>query len=105
MLMILSQLVDNLNAKTVDRILETYKGWSRQQANFEKSSIYFSRNTPQATKRNIKDILGFKEMKHGSGYLGNSLLIEKNLAKLRIVYNNVWRVGRVSYYLRQERQP
>lgn len=68
------------NARALVKCLNYFCDWSGQQINTDKSSILFSKNTKLAVKRSIKDIIGIKEMKDGSEYLGNSLIFRRNKA-------------------------
>ncbi|KAH7533562.1 hypothetical protein FEM48_Zijuj04G0144400 [Ziziphus jujuba var. spinosa] len=69
------------NVKGIQEVLRLYSRWSGQEPNSEKSQILFSRNIPARTKALIKEKLGFKDLKAGSMYLGNSLLLGKNRSK------------------------
>ncbi|KAF3438786.1 hypothetical protein FNV43_RR21551 [Rhamnella rubrinervis] len=51
-----------------------YCYWSGQEANMEKSSVYFTKMTSRDVKKEEKRITGLKAMKQGSLYLGNALL-------------------------------
>ena len=48
--------------QVISKILQVYAGASGQCINLEKSSVYFSGNTPIEQKRWIKDSLGVKEV-------------------------------------------
>lgn len=65
----------------VKRSLEQFFGWSGQEANFDKSSILFSKNTSNHDRRAIKRVLEFKDMYKDSVYLGNTLLLSRNKVK------------------------
>lgn len=68
-------------AEVVNAYFKKYYEWFGQQANMEKSSIVFSKNSSRRDKKFIKEILGFKEMGSNSVYLGNSLIMGKNKPK------------------------
>ncbi|KAH7537359.1 hypothetical protein FEM48_Zijuj03G0084200 [Ziziphus jujuba var. spinosa] len=68
-------------ATVVDECFKKYCEWSSQQANVNKSSIIFSKNTSKRDKKTIKAVLGFKEMGSNSIYLGNSLAGKVTLLK------------------------
>ncbi|KAH7533063.1 hypothetical protein FEM48_Zijuj04G0090100 [Ziziphus jujuba var. spinosa] len=59
---------DPREASVVHERFNNYYNWSSQQANREKSNIFFSATTSQKDKKAIKEILGFKDM--GSKELG-----------------------------------
>lgn len=65
----------------VKRTLDLFFGWSGQEANVNKSSILFSKNTPKEDRMVIRSIIGFKDMPKDSIYLGNSLLHSWNRTK------------------------
>lgn len=58
-----------------------YCRWSGQLANKDKSHVWFSKETSQEVKEEIRTILEFKELKKGIIYLGNSLLISRQKVK------------------------
>lgn len=49
--------------------------------NREKSSILFSPNSGKTQKRQIKELWGLKSLKGDQTYLGNSLVMSRNLTK------------------------
>ena len=61
--------------REISKILQVYAGASGQCINLEKSSIYFSGNTPLEQKRWIKDSLGVKEVDRFETYLGLPTLV------------------------------
>lgn len=63
------------DALAVKRSLDPYFRWSGQEANLNKSSILFSKNTRKEDCSVIKDLFEFKDMAKNSVYLGNSLLL------------------------------
>lgn len=52
-----------------------YINWIGQEANLNKFSILFSKNTDNMA---IKGLFGYKDMAKGSVYLGNTLLLSRN---------------------------
>lgn len=54
--------------------------WSGQSANIEKSSILFSENTDRIVRKYINAMMGLKEMKNDTIYLGNSFIFGKKKA-------------------------
>lgn len=63
------------------RTLDMFFGWFGQEANVNKSSILFSKNTTKENRVAIRSIIGFKDMPKVSVYLGNSLLYSRNMIK------------------------
>lgn len=61
--------------------LEKCCSWSGQKVNQEKSSVMFSPNTHRDSKRKIKSLWGLKGLKGNLTYLGNSLVLSRNLTK------------------------
>lgn len=61
--------------QVISKILQVYAGASGQCINLEKSSIYFSGNTPLEQKKWIKDSLGVKEVDRFETYLGLPTLV------------------------------
>ncbi|PKI46740.1 hypothetical protein CRG98_032880 [Punica granatum] len=59
------------NTNNVKNILDKFYSWSGQEVNLTKSGVYFSKNTPAASRRDIKDAMGMKKLKEDSRYLGN----------------------------------
>ena len=57
-------------------IMHKYEQASGQQLNYEKTSLIFSRNTPQAIQDNIKNHFGVEIIKKHEKYLGLSSLVE-----------------------------
>lgn len=64
-------------AHTVKKCFELYCDLSGQEANAEKSSIFFSKGTAAMERVETKNILDFKKMSKNSIYLGNSLLVSR----------------------------
>lgn len=59
-------------------ILETYEHESGQQLNRDKTSLFFSRNTPQPIQDDIKNRFGAKIIKQYEKYLDLPSLVGKN---------------------------
>lgn len=72
---------DGKEARTFLDCFQKYCNWSSQEANLEKSSILFSKDTPWSYKNEVTYITGFKKMGHNSIYLGNSLVMGRNTSK------------------------
>lgn len=68
-------------AEAVKRSLDVFFGWSGHEANTNKSSILFTKNTTVVDRMAVKSILEFKEMPNNSIYLGNFLLLSRNINK------------------------
>ena len=54
----------------ITKILQVYAGASGQAINMDKSSIYFSSNTPKLQRAWVKSTLGVKEVEKFESYLG-----------------------------------
>ena len=61
--------------KEIKEILQVYASASGQSINLEKSSVYFSSNTPVEQKNWIKDVMGVKEVERFETYLGLPTLV------------------------------
>ncbi|XP_038991122.1 uncharacterized protein LOC120114217 [Hibiscus syriacus] len=61
----------------IKSILNQYEKASGQKVNFEKSSIYFSPNTPTSDRLNFLNELGVVEASDPGNYLGLPLIVEK----------------------------
>ena len=59
-------------------ILETHENESGQQLNHDKTSLFFSRKTPQPIQDDIKNRFGAKIIKQYEKYLGLPFLVGKN---------------------------
>uniref|UniRef100_A0A2N9FDK7 Reverse transcriptase domain-containing protein n=1 Tax=Fagus sylvatica TaxID=28930 RepID=A0A2N9FDK7_FAGSY len=66
-----------LECQKIQEILATYEKASGQQLNRAKTTLFFSRNTPQATQEEIKDILGVPSIQQYEKYLGLPSLVGK----------------------------
>jgi hypothetical protein len=67
---------DELSA--VLNCLEIYQSWFGQVVNYQKFSIFFSKNLSPGYKGRLRDISGFKIGEPSSKYLGLSLSINRN---------------------------
>ena len=61
--------------EVVNEILQTYAQASGQNINLEKSSVYFSSNTPNCQKEEVKQILGVRDVDWFESYLGLPTLV------------------------------
>ena len=64
-----------MEVQVVIEILQTYAKASGQSINLEKSSMYFSRNTPHNQKDEIMQTLGVKEVDRFESYMGLRTLV------------------------------
>ena len=64
--------------EVVNDILKTYAQALGQSINLEKSSVYFSNNTPNCQKDEIKQILGVREVDWFESYLGLPTLVGRS---------------------------
>ena len=64
--------------EVVNDILKTYAQASGQSINLEKSSVYFSSNTLDYQKEEIKQILGVREVDRFESYLGLPTLVGRS---------------------------
>ena len=58
------------NAKKIQLLLDWYEAASGQQVNKAKTTIFFSRNTPEDVQQEIKVLLGVPAIKQYDKYLG-----------------------------------
>lgn len=58
--------------------LHTFERVSGQQINTDKSSAFFSLNTPEVVKTEIRGLLRFQEANEGTSYLGLPNILGKN---------------------------
>ena len=75
-------------ARNIKWTLQMYEKASRQEISYAKSSIKFSRNTMELTKRTIRGITGMQETKDGDKYLGLPSLWGRS--KKRQPYPSLW---------------
>ena len=59
----------------LQQLLEWYEGTSSQQVNKNKTTLFFSRNTPIKTQQDIMVLLGVPVIKHYEIYLGLSSFV------------------------------
>ena len=72
-------------------ILEIYKEGSGQKVNKNKTSIFFSKSTPEGTKDEIKEALSLQEIVHYDKYLGlPSLVGRKKRESFNFIKQKVW---------------
>lgn len=71
-------IANRQEAQIVKNCFDLYCGFSGQEPNVEKSSIFFSKNIVGTERLETKNILGFKEMSKDSIYLGNFLILTEN---------------------------
>lgn len=64
--------------KTLKTILDVYAQASGQIINYDKSSIFFSTNTPLETRDEIKQIFNLEAVSHHENYLGLLSMIGKS---------------------------
>ena len=77
--------------KIID-ILETYEGELGQKVNKNKTAIFFSKSTDEATKQEIKATLGLQEIVHFEQYLGlPSLVGRRKKEGFNFIKEKVWR--------------
>ncbi|KAL4368004.1 hypothetical protein GQ457_05G011570 [Hibiscus cannabinus] len=65
-------------ARRMQEVLRIYEKSSVQKVNVDKSAIYFSKGTSQASRNKIQDILHMREEKELGNYLGLPLVVGKN---------------------------
>lgn len=63
------------------KCLQTYCRWTRQDINWTKSSIHFSRNVSSQLRGEITRAMGIQECKHKGKYLGHPFCQLKNKTK------------------------
>lgn len=64
-------------ALVIKNCFNTYCNWFGQKANFDKSSILFSKKMKLQEKKEVKKILGYRAMKKDSVYLDNTSFWEE----------------------------
>ena len=65
-------------SKELQTILQKYKEAAGQRINIEKSSIFFSQNTDEDTKKEVREILGAMQDSQPKTYLGLPSLIGRS---------------------------
>jgi ribonuclease HI len=75
----------------IQEVLQVYERVSGQQLNKAKTTLFFSRNTPQATQDDIKDILGVPSIQQYEKYLGlPSLVGKEKISCFAQIKERVW---------------
>ncbi|XP_059441106.1 uncharacterized protein LOC132173594 [Corylus avellana] len=78
--------------KRMSRILQIYEDASGQKLNKEKTSIFFSRNTEQMTKRRILELTGVPENHRFDTYLGLPALVGKSRSQaFKGIKDRIWK--------------
>lgn len=67
--------------KSFKKMFDIYCLWSGQEANLEKSSIFFSKSTMRNDIKGVLESTSFKDMGANSIYLGNVLVMGRNKKK------------------------
>lgn len=62
-------------------MLDLYYGWSSHEINRDKLCIHFSKKTTKAARTTMNEVFGFQEMNNELVYLGNSLVLSRNISK------------------------
>lgn len=68
--------------QAVQNVLKVYKDCSGLCINFNKSTIYFSMNTDEDTRKNISHMLGMKVSMNPETYLGLQNVMERGKSHL-----------------------
>ena len=77
--------------RKIMEILEIYKEGSGQKVNKNKTSIFFSKSTPEGTKDKIKEALGLQEIVHYDKYLELLFLVgRKKRESFNFIKQKVW---------------
>ena len=75
----------------IQEILGKYERASRQKINSDKTTLFFSNNTLNVTKDEMKNLLGVAEIKEYERYLGLSTVVgRKKKASLNFIKDRVW---------------
>ena len=76
----------------VNEVLQTYANASSQCINMEKSSVFFSSNTPASQKVEIVSVLGVKEVEWFESYLGLPTLVSRaKYQTFSFLMDRVWK--------------
>ena len=76
----------------VNVVLQTYASAFGQCINMEKSSVYFSSNTPARKKEEIVSVLGVKEVERFESYLGLPTLVgQAKYQTFSFLNDRVWK--------------
>lgn len=71
--------LDNRTIETLLPILSIYAAWSGQNANMQKSAVFFSKGVEHNRRLEVAEILGVKQMESSDKYLGHQLLKSAHL--------------------------
>ena len=79
------------DVEKIQEILGKYERVSGQKINSEKTSLFFSNNTSNVSKEEIKNLLGVAEIKEYERYLGLPTVVgRKKKASLNFIKDRVW---------------
>ena len=67
-----------IDLDAIQRILSLYEQASRKKLNREKTSVFFSKSTPEGRKLEILNLLGVSEVREYGKYLGLPAVVGKN---------------------------
>ena len=77
--------------RAIQGILDQYEKASGQRINKEKTTLFFSKVVPLATKNDIKNLFGVPEIKEYEKYLGLPAVVGRNRsASLNFIKERVW---------------
>ncbi|XP_050255150.1 uncharacterized protein LOC126701050 [Quercus robur] len=75
----------------IQEILGKYEVASGQKINFDKTTIFFSKNVPMSTKEQVQNLLRVPEIKEYEKYLGLLAVVGRNKrASLNYIKDRVW---------------
>ncbi|KAK8629910.1 hypothetical protein V6N13_078727 [Hibiscus sabdariffa] len=78
---ILFSKADEVNCRSVRRLLEEFQNVTGQTVNWDKSSVFFSPNCSDGKRAHLSNILNFGPMEEDSSYLGLPSIWGKNKKK------------------------
>ena len=79
------------DVKKIQEILGKYERAFGQKINSDKTTLFFTNNTLNATKEEIKNLLGVAEIKEYERYFGLPTVVgRKKKASLNFIKNRVW---------------
>ena len=79
------------DVEKIQEILGKYEQASGQKINLDKTTLFFSNNASNATKEEIKNLLGVSEIKEYERYLGLPAVVgRKKKASLNFIKDRVW---------------